>query len=71
VLDSYRFIEHGAHYAIGILAVIMLVSLRVEVPEIITGLSGVIVIVASVIHSQKINRRQEKLPSREHQPARA
>lgn len=60
VLDTYRYIEHGAHYAIGILALIMLVSLKYEVPEIITGLAGVIVIVASVIHSKKINSKSLK-----------
>lgn len=63
VLDSYRYIEHGAHYAIGILAVIMLVSLKVEVPEVITGLAGVIVIVVSVIQSKKITKKDSKLES--------
>lgn len=63
VLDSYRYIEHGAHYAIGILALIMLVSLEFEVPEVITGLAGVVVIVASVIHSRRVSSREEKLAS--------
>lgn len=59
VLQSYRYIEHGAHYAIGILATIMLVSLIHEVPEIITGLAGVIVIVASVIQSKRASSREK------------
>lgn len=58
VLDSYRFIEHGAHYAIGILAVIMLVSLKYEIPEMVTGLAGLTVIVAAVIHSHMANKKQ-------------
>lgn len=58
VLDSYRFIEHGAHYAIGILAVIMLTSLKFEVPEVITGLAGLTVIIISVIMSKQANKRE-------------
>jgi hypothetical protein len=52
VLDEYRYIEHGAHYAIGILAILMLASLKFEIPEVITGITGLIVIIASVIHSR-------------------
>lgn len=58
VLDSYRYIEHGAHYAIGILAIIMLLSLKIEIPEVITGLTGLTVIIISVIHSRMANKRQ-------------
>lgn len=60
VLDQYRYIEHGAHYAIGILAVIMLTSLKFEVPEVVTGLTGLTVIIISVIHSYKVNKREGK-----------
>ncbi len=59
VLDSYRYIEHGAHYAIGILALIMLTSLKYEVPEIVTGLTGLVVIVGAVIHSRIAAKREE------------
>jgi hypothetical protein len=50
-LDEYIFLEHGAHYAIGVLAFIMLTSMVYHVPEVITGLVGVAFIVASVISS--------------------
>lgn len=53
VLDEYRYIEHGAHYAIGVLAVIMLTSLKFEVPEVITGLAGLTIIIISVIMSRR------------------
>ncbi len=56
-LDAYVFLEHGAHYAIGALAVIMLVSMKYEVPEVVTGFIGVAFIVLSVISSL----RQRKL----------
>ncbi len=39
-LAEYIYLEHGAHYGIGALAVIMLVSMLVHVPEFITGLIG-------------------------------
>lgn len=57
VLDEYRFIEHGAHYAIGVLALIMLVSLKFEVPEVITGLAGLTIIITSVIMSRRATLR--------------
>lgn len=50
-LDAYVYLEHGAHYAIGALGVIMLASITVEVPEAITGLIGVAFIGASVVSS--------------------
>ncbi|MGI9027812.1 MAG: DUF475 domain-containing protein [Candidatus Saccharimonadales bacterium] len=61
VLDEYRYIEHGAHYAIGILAVIMLTSLKFKVPEIITGLAGLSVIIISVIMSYRATKRDRAL----------
>ena len=50
-LDEYVFLEHGAHYAIGVLALIMFYSIYAEVPELFTGLIGVAFIVAAVISS--------------------
>lgn len=52
-LGNYQYIEHGAHYTIGILACILFLSLFVEVPEAITGLTGIGVIVASIIASRQ------------------
>ena len=45
-LDEFVFLEHGAHYAIGILALIMLASMKYHVSEIFTGLVGVAFIAA-------------------------
>ena len=50
-LDEYVFLEHGAHYAIGVLAAIMVYSIYTEVPELFTGLVGVAFIVVAVISS--------------------
>ena len=51
VLDQYRYLEHGAHYAIGILAVLLLVSLKFHVSEIFTGLVGLVFVATAVIQS--------------------
>jgi hypothetical protein len=55
-LSKYRFLEHGAHYAIGILSLIMLLSLVIHIPEIITGLIGISLIILALISSLRHNR---------------
>lgn len=60
-LDQYVFLEHGAHYAIGMLALIMIAGTVVHVPEVITGLLGVAFIGASVWSSIRYNRQQRLL----------
>jgi hypothetical protein len=57
-LDEYVFLEHGAHYAIGSLAVIMLVSITRHIPEIITGLVGVVLIGLAVFSSVLYKKEQ-------------
>jgi hypothetical protein len=47
-LDEYVFLEHGAHYAIGVLAGIMLMSIGMHISEVVTGLTGAILIGLSV-----------------------
>jgi hypothetical protein len=56
-LDEFIFLEHGAHYAIGILAVIMFFSVKYEIPEWFTGLSGVAFIAVSLWSSIRHKRR--------------
>jgi len=43
-LDDYVYLEHGAHYAIGALAVILMVTIQYQINEVITGLVGVVLI---------------------------
>jgi len=57
-LDQFVYLEHGAHYAIGILAAIMLASMKYHVPEIFTGLIGVAFIGASVWSSVRHRRKE-------------
>lgn len=55
-LGVYIYLEHGAHYAIGILALIMLFGMKFHVPEIFTGLVGVAFILLSLYSSIKQKR---------------
>ncbi|WP_045879241.1 DUF475 domain-containing protein [Pseudofrankia sp. DC12] len=57
-LSEYVFLEHGAHYAIGALAVILAVSIENDVPEIVTGLIGVAFIGLALLTS--IRHRRHK-----------
>lgn len=51
-LDAYIYLEHGAHYAIGALALIMIASgTGVHIPEAVTGLIGVALIAWAVMSS--------------------
>lgn len=58
-LDDYVFLEHGAHYAIGALSVILLVTIQYEINELITGLVGVVLIAWSFWSSVRRNKALE------------
>ncbi|WP_067462921.1 DUF475 domain-containing protein [Nocardia amamiensis] len=55
-LSEYVYLEHGAHWAIGALAVILLISIGVHVNELVTGLIGVAFIGAAFVSSILRNR---------------
>lgn len=55
-LDDYVYLEHGAHYAIGALAVLLLVTIQYEIHEVITGSIGVLLIAWSFWSSVRRNR---------------
>lgn len=55
-LDTYIFLEHGAHYAIGALAVIMLSGMSIHISEIVTGLIGAAFIGLSFYSSHRHNK---------------
>jgi uncharacterized protein len=57
-LAAYRYLEHGAFWAVGTLATIMMVSVHVEIPEAVTGLIGAGLIVAALVSSIRANKRE-------------
>ena len=61
VLGEYVYLEHGAQWAIGSLALLLLFTIKHEVPEVVTGLIGVGFIGASFLSSVVRNRRAQQL----------
>lgn len=58
-LNTYVYLDHGAHWAIGALAGILIVSIGFEVPEVVTGLIGVAFIGAAFVSSIIRNKREK------------
>ena len=58
-LSEYRYLEHGAFYAILILSVVMYFQTLVHIPEVITGLGGAVLIGIAFWASVRHNRREE------------
>ncbi|KND50080.1 MAG: hypothetical protein AB203_03780 [Parcubacteria bacterium C7867-008] len=56
-LDALVYLEHGAHWAILALAIAMLTSIFVEVPEIITGSAGLIFVGAAYYSSLRLAKK--------------
>jgi hypothetical protein len=64
-LAEYRYLEHGAFWAIVVLGAIMLVSAVFHIPETITGLIGAILIGLSFwwsLRHQRAERRASGAP---------
>jgi hypothetical protein len=59
-LSEYIYLDHGAHWAIGVLSFIMIVQVRYEVPEVVTGLTGVAFIGAALFSS--LAERKRRVP---------
>jgi hypothetical protein len=58
-LQEYIYLEHGAHWAIGALAVLLAVTITHEVPEVVTGLIGVGFIALALASSIVAKRKRE------------
>lgn len=54
-LEALRYLEHGAHWAIGGLAIAMFTNLVVHVPELITGLIGLLFVGLAYRSSRKVS----------------
>ncbi len=53
-LVRYRYLEHGAHWAIFVLGCIMLLKLHhIELPEIIVGIVGLVFVAAALFSSRR------------------
>ncbi len=60
-LAEYRFLEHSAFWAIGALAVITIVSIKYEIPDVVTGFIGGTLVGLGLFSSILANKRDERL----------
>jgi hypothetical protein len=60
-LDRYVYLEHGAYYSIGVLAVLLLVEIGKDVPDWFASLAGTSMIAAAYVHSV-VRSRGEDVP---------
>ena len=67
-LTAYRFLEHGAFYAIAALATIMLLSARFRIPETVTGLIGAGFILLALWASIRNNGGRDRLTTDRTEP---
>lgn len=58
-LSEFRFLEHGAFYAIGILSVIMFAGTVFHIPEVFTGLVGAALIGLALWSSIQYNKKHQ------------
>ncbi len=58
-LRAFVYLEHGVHYAVGALAVLLAVGLAYDVPEAVTGLIGAAFIGAALL-SSLAHRKQRR-----------
>ena len=59
-LQRYKYIDHGAHYTVLVLAFILLLSGIVHIPEAFAGVAGIILIVSSIVMSGKSSVQKTK-----------
>lgn len=59
VLHAYRYLEHGAHYTIGVLALVLLSGLFVDIPEAVAGVAGLLIVGASIASSIAASKQAE------------
>jgi hypothetical protein len=52
ILREYKYLEHGAHYAIGVLGIIMLLKIFIHIEEVLTGTLGLGLLTIAFLHSK-------------------
>lgn len=56
-IATFRYLEHGAFWSIGVLAGCMFVGIVVDIPEYVSGVAAAVIIGISVAHSVYANRQ--------------
>jgi len=60
-LNDYVYLDHGAHWAIGALAALLITSIAIHVPEVVTGLIGIGLVIAAFVSSLAYNKRNKAI----------
>ncbi len=60
-LAEYRFLEHSAFWAIGVLATITMISVKHEIPDVVTGFIGGALVGMGLFSSILANRKDARL----------
>lgn len=58
-LDNYIYLEHGAHYTIAVLALVLLLGTVLYVPDLLTGLVGLGIIGSSIAASVQARKAHQ------------
>ncbi|MGQ0465877.1 MAG: DUF475 domain-containing protein [Sporichthyaceae bacterium] len=61
-LSEYVYLEHGAMWAIGGLATILLITIKWHVPELVTGGIGLVFIISAIVSSLIYKKRNPEGP---------
>lgn len=56
-LEAFKFLEHGAFWAVGSLAVMMFAAIHIHVPELVTSSVGVVILGLSIYSSVRYKKR--------------
>ncbi len=59
-LGKYIYLEHGAHYAIGFLANVLLLKIFINIPAWFSGSIGILILAISFFHSRVNNIKKLK-----------
>ncbi|MBN2824781.1 MAG: DUF475 domain-containing protein [Campylobacterales bacterium] len=59
-LSEFRYLEHGAHYAILALSLVMFMKMFFEISEILVGTIGITFIGIAVYHSIQANKKDQE-----------
>lgn len=55
-LEAYRYLEHGAHYTIAVLAAVLLLGLFYDIPEVYAGILGIAIVGSSIWSSMQARK---------------
>lgn len=59
-LGRYRYLEHGAHYTVLVLALVMLIAELVHLPEALAGTAGLLLIGSSIFASKRYEAAKQQ-----------